>query len=425
MKLTEKVQLLQNLFDKMHGNQASSWQVNLVREFKDKYPELEEDLNFCFEVLAGKHKLGYTYDTELATTNAIDNHMAMYEDATVREFYDTILRLNNTTADSVKAAVNMTPSKWRLFFQALVNRLYRLGYSGKSAMVTDKHCMLAKTYPEFVKEQLYYVQEKLNGTRCISYYDHDNEVWKFLSRSQLPKDYPFDMTGLDINRVYDGEVMHRTKMGNRDFAATVGIANSKYGDKSKLVYFIYDILDSAEPYFLRLAELNNLSTKLENNNDVKVLPVLDMVQVSTNPVLNTTLDGWLDKITAKGGEGIMLRDPAAPYYHSKHSGDRRPYLLKYKKTKTCDLRIVGWNPGRGKYTGLIGSFICQTDDGKVKVHVAGMTDGIRMSNPNIWINQIIEVAYFEQSNAKNKATTSLQFPRMKSVRLDKTETSMF
>ena len=135
----------------------------------------------------------------------------------------------------------------------LANREYRLGYTNRNNMVTDKHCMLAKTYPEHVREGYYFVQEKLNGNRCIAYYEDDQ--WKFLSRSQKPLNVDFDMTGLDTTRTYDGEIMTRNKMGNRDFAATTGAINSKFGDKSNLIYFIYDILDDNIIYSDRWAEL--------------------------------------------------------------------------------------------------------------------------------------------------------------------------
>ena len=48
-----------------------------------------------------------------------------------------------------------------------------------------------------------------------------------------------------------------------------------------------------------------------------------------------------------------------------------------------------------------------------------------MSNPNDWIGKIIEIVYFESSQSKNKTQSSLQFPRMKRVREDKDETSMY
>lgn len=426
MKLSERVDRINTLFNIMHGMNASYYQITKVNNFRKQFPILDEDLDFCFEVLAGKHKVGYTYICNILPTTSLP-HLPMgepedYDDNyTIRQFYDEVIRRPNTTDNEVVLATMLTPLRWQRFFYNLVNREFKLGYTNRNAMVTDKHCMLAKTYPEFVREQNYYIQEKLNGNRCIAYYEDDK--WKFTSRSQTPKDYPFDMTGLDITRIYDGEVMTRNKMGNRDFAATSGLANSKYGDKSKLVYFIYDILDDTMTYTYRLQELQNLMGSTSDN--VQILKTLDLLWINPNPEYNWQLDAWLDKIVAQGGEGVMLRDPDAPYHHSRHSGDRKPYLLKYKKTKTCDLRVVGFNEGKGKYEGMIGSFICESDDGSVRVNVAGMTDMVRATDPNFFIGKIIEVTYFDSSKSKNKTTSSLQFPRMKGIRYDKDETSMF
>jgi len=187
------------------------------------------------------------------------------------------------------------------------------------------------------------------------------------------------------------------------------------------MYFVYDILDDTMPYKTRRKEL--LEIRGHTHPSVVILKVLDKITVCPDPELNSELDRWLDVIVAQGGEGVMLRDPDAPYHHSKNSGDRKPYLLKYKKVKTCDLRIIGWNEGKGKYEGVIGSFICADDAKTLRVSVAGMTDAIRMQDPNKWIGQIVEVAYFDISKSASNAMYSLQFPRIKEVRYDKTETT--
>ena len=222
----------------------------------------------------------------------------------------------------------------------------------------------------------------------------------YLSLSKALLNVKFDMTGFDINRIYDGEIMTRGKMGNRDFSQTSGIINAKYADKSSLMYFVYDILDPELSYKERRKELLTVKKTileiLTTSCNVVILKVLDKITVYPNPDYNYKLDEWLDKIVTKGGEGVMLRDPDAPYHHSRHSGDRQNYLLKYKKTKTCDLRIVGWNEGKGKYEGMIGSFICEDDDHTLRVNVAGITDAVRMSDPNSWLNKIIEGSLFRK-----------------------------
>lgn len=299
MFLHERVGLIYSLFEDMDGMNASSYQIRKVARFRAEHPELREDLNFCFEVLAGRHKLGYKLyyldnSTSSAWVSLIDN--------TIAEFYNKLKQFSSSGCDTIKAILTCSKAGYFEFWYKLVNLEYKLGYSNKANMVTDKHCMLAKSYPkDFRREQYYYIQEKLNGNRCIAYYEDD--MWKFMSRSQKPLVVDFDMSDFDTALIYDGEIMTRNKMGNKDFASTSGIVNSKYGNKSNLMYYIYDILDSTLPYSSRLDILLSYMITSEN---VRVLKVLDKIWVYPNPAYNGVLDEWLDKIVAKGGEGVML-----------------------------------------------------------------------------------------------------------------------
>ena len=424
MNLYERTKRIKMIFDAMDGVQASSFQVDLINGFREQCPELNEDLDFCFEVLAGMHKLGYKIMNVNEWQHVGESNAKNEENITMREFYETELKGRDATQMSILAATTKCIGTGHFdFWRKLVNREYRLGYTNKNNMVTDKHCMLAKVYPkDFRRPGIYYIQEKLNGNRCIAYFEDDK--WRFLSRSQKPLRVNFDMSAFDKDRVYDGEIMTMGRMGNRDFATTTGAINSKYGDKSQLGYFIYDILDENMPYYKRREELYQYFQK-ELGPNVFILPTLTRVELHPNLEWNDKLDYWLDYIVDKGGEGIMLRHAYSPYHHSRHSGDRKDYLLKYKQVKTCDLRIVGFNEGKGKYEGMIGSFICETDDGSVRVNVAGMTDDVRMMDFDLAYNEIIEVAYFDVSKAKDSDVYSLQFPRMIRWRPDKTETSMY
>lgn len=446
-ELKKTVSHISTFFEILDGVPASGWQVRRVAEYRKTHPELVDDLDFCFEVLAGKHKLGFTlYDPEDSdpTESFMLGRFATI--TTIRGWYDAVvdMTVDNKSNSNIYLLCSAIPYTYRGFFIKLFNREYRLGYSNRKNMVTNLHCMLAKSYPEGVKvAKEYYIQEKLNGVRCIAYYDFEQEKWRFTSRSQKEKFYPFDMSKLDKQYIYDGEVMSRNAMGNRDFAKTSGLANSKYLDKRDLVYIIYDILDAEMPYKDRLnimydllpvqkmpANILDISrfemyTNLSDN--VAILPPITKIPVK--PLINREdsnelLDRILDLIVEEGGEGVMLRDPNAPYHHSSGSGDRKNYLLKYKKLKTCDLRVIGWNEGKGKYEGMIGSFICEDDDHTLKVNVAGIDDDIRASDPDLWIGRIIEVAYFESSRSKTKSLNSLQFPRYRRARPDKTETSL-
>lgn len=425
-QLEIRVKLLRKLFNDLMATNSRTEKESIVWAFRKKYPKMEKDLDFCFEVLAGYHKLGYTY-VACEHLGRCANDYGKYENVSVRHLVN---ELKNFAPDQygIAAACAITPPPVRRFIENLVNRKYKLGYSNKKAMVTNLSPMLAKKYPESHHESYYYIQEKLDGNRCIATFNQTTQQWEYYARSGKRLNVSFDMSWADPNYVYDGEVMTLSKAGTRDFNRTNGTINSKYGDKSGLHYFIYDLIIDDLTYESRYALINCLREAVEHKQDggwqvspnVSFLPVLDKVFVWPNPEYNGPLDRWLDYIVAKGGEGIILRDPDGHYEHK-----RTDALLKYKKVQTMDLRVIGWNEGKGKYEGLIGSFACETDDHEIQVNVAGMDDAVRMSNPDDWIGKIIEVAYFDVTKSKSKTTKSLRFPRVKKVRDDKNETSTY
>ena len=409
------------LFEQLMQTPGRNDKQDLVEAFRSMVDDdIKADLDFCFEVLAGKHKLGYTYNSYVAKTYEPE-HMYTFEDSSIREFVNGLKSLPATDV-GIRTATLSTPEKCRVFIAMLVNREWKLGFSNKDTMITNLSPMLAKKYPESHHEQYYYIQEKLDGNRCIAYFDHDEDKWKFQSRSGKPLKVDFDMSWVtdDAEKpIFDGEIMTLGHAGSRDFNRTSGAINGKYTNKSDLHYYIYDIVADKLPYKERKEILDKYAEQ-GTGEQCSILPVLDYVPVYPNTDYNWKLDEWLDKITAKGGEGIMLRDPNAYYQHK-----RTDALLKYKKLQTMDLRIVGWNEGKGKYEGAIGSFICENDEKTIRVNVAGISDAIRWSDPDWWIGKIIEVAYFDYSASKTGDKISLRFPRMKKLRDDKNETSVY
>ena len=427
MNLEERCRQIGTLFHRLEATAGKILKEDLVQEWRISHPELNDDLDFCFEVLAGKHKLGYTYNGHLEDNRLV----ADFSGSTIKQFVEFLKSLS-ASDDDKWYAVACTPEDSRWFIENLVNREFRLGYSNKNNMITELSPMLAKKYPDdFVAGKQYYIQEKLDGNRCIAYYDYDEQKWKFQSRSGKPLKVDFDMSWaydfyIDNHEypTFDGEIMTLGKAGSRDFNSTSGAINGKFTDKSALHYYIYDIVAPKLTYRERKGILDYCNELIHTNTNAHqctILKVLDTVELYPNPDYNTALDVWLDRIVDKGGEGIILRDPDAKY----ECGKRTNALLKYKKVQTMDLRIVGWNEGNGKYIGAIGSFICQTDDGEYQVNVSGMPDDMHYSDPDKWMNKIIEVAYFDVSQSKNNSYKSLRFPRLKRIRDDKDTTSIY
>ncbi len=69
------------------------------------------------------------------------------------------------------------------------------------------------------------------------------------------------------------------------------------------------------------------------------------------------VDAQLARRLGEGYEGIMLRDPAAPY----GAGKRSPALRKLKPFEDAEFEIVGWDEAKGKDRGTV-VFRCRGDN---------------------------------------------------------------
>jgi ATP-dependent DNA ligase len=79
-------------------------------------------------------------------------------------------------------------------------------------------------------------------------------------------------------------------------------------------------------------------------------------------------------VSSMGGEGIMLKNPNSLYEHGKRKAKT---WYKLKKYDTFEAFVVGFDPGQGKYEGLIGALIVQTVDG-LTIRCSGMSDEERI-----------------------------------------------
>jgi len=65
-------------------------------------------------------------------------------------------------------------------------------------------------------------------------------------------------------------------------------------------------------------------------------------------------------VEAKGGEGLMLRQPKSLY----DTGKRSPTLLKVKSQHDEEAEVVGHEGGRGRNAYRLGALILRTPDGR-------------------------------------------------------------
>ena len=439
MTLTERCNYFKQIFESLQSTNSPIIKRQIIEGIS---PELKEDFEYIIEVLTGKHVFGYSYwISEPSLADYIDS----WSVKDVLQYLENPRRQKDLSIENIARYVKTT-SFWSWFFEPIVNRRLKLGV-GKSILPKDGFSpMLAKKYEGKIRRDTagYIVTEKLDGNRCIASYE--NNEWVFRSRNGKLMHVNFDMGDLPKEFVYDGEVMSKEQtkasielhrqirdcaalkevLYNNEFNSTSGLINRHTLDKN-LVYNIFDIMVEDVPYFERRLELNKIDRTYNHDSDVRILPML--MHVPFNLLENTTSQ-LLHDVTSMGGEGLMINTCSGLYNHK-----RTDELLKLKKVQTIDMKVYDFDWGNGKYEGMVGALkaVCVTDDGKViKCDIgSGMTDEERLS----WAcdfsricGKIVEVAYFSLSQTSAQKGTnsySLRFPRLKSVRKDKVETSEY
>lgn len=396
--------------------------------------EVKDDWQYILEILAGKHKLGYTYRMTRAELGA-----DMYYEVTFREYIQPLfepMKSNNFTDLNIILAMNHCQYK-QDFIASIVNRTLRLGI-GPSQLPKDGLApMLAKKFEDIkLKDDVYYITEKLDGNRCIARYD--GSKWLFTSRNGKPLKVNIDMGDLPTDVVYDGELLSREQTHDSMAAAnaiannymiqkykgkfntTSGVINSKYKNKD-LVYNIFDVMTD-DSYYMRRQYLDSIINRV--SPETRILPVLARVNCN----YENTIGKMLDAMTEAGAEGLMLNNAFATYQH-KRTND----LIKVKNTYTIDMLVTDWEYGTGKYDGMLGALCCEaiTDGKRIEASIGtGISDAQReiwADDPSLIVGKIVEVSYFSMSQNSGTYGTklySLRFPRLKRVRYDKKITSI-
>ena len=128
-----------------------------------------------------------------------------------------------------------------------------------------------------------------------------------------------------------------------------------------------------------------------------------------------------EEMLAAGEEGTILKN-----YCGLWEDTRSKHLVKFKAEKECDLEIIGFNPGEGKFAGMVGSIQCASSDRLVEVNISGFPDDLRKEITETQAEKmgtIVSILYNERikSKDKNRANVdSLFLPRYAEFRSDKT-----
>jgi DNA ligase-1 len=181
------------------------------------------------------------------------------------------------------------------------------------------------------------MSEKLDGVRA--YWNGKHLLTRsgniIYAPSWFTKDYPpFEI---------DGELWSK----RRDFENIVSIVRDKTPSREwrEIKHYIFEVPNSKGGLFERLAKV-----KAYESNIIKIIS-----QIKVKDKLH--LKQYLKKIESKSGEGVVVRDPDAPYISK-----RTNKALKVKTFLDKECKVIAYNSGSGKFEGLLGSITCQLDN---------------------------------------------------------------
>ena len=254
--------------------------------------------------------------------------------------------------------------------------------------MSDLKFMLAKEFMKGgkVDPKGWLISEKFDGYRAC--YDHSKKG--FFSRQNKPFNAPDWFIQAMPPRLVDGELW----IGRNMFQEMGTVRKKVPVDEEwlNITFQVYDMPDHPGTFQERLKELKRIVKLTKNRWNLRrkdyeypfnklECPVVVAKQIVVKD--ESHLDKVYQEIIQAGGEGIMLKDPDSPY-----EGKRSNYLLKYKPNFDEEAIIVGYKPGQGKYTGMLGGFMCKPlinhdtymsidEDTDHAFTISGMDDEIR------------------------------------------------
>ena len=323
---------------------------------------------------------------------------------------------------------------------ATVNKIF-----GKDFIKTYP-CMLASAFNQKAFEAIKYpalVQTKMDGMRSNIIIDSEGVVdVRSRNGKQIALSGHFDefvknvfyksptLANLDTfhGAVLDGEllVLDENDLYILDRKTGNGILNKAVKEtitpeETKRVRFVcWDMIPLEDfkeglckiPYFDRLDVLRERMDGVYNAQENHLISILQTETVGDyadcEEIFNEALEA--------GEEGVIVKNGDSPW-----EDKRSKYQVKMKAELEADLLVEGVVEGTGKYAGQVGSLVCTTKDGNLRVNVgSGLSDEQRKKDPDEYIGKIVSVKYNEKIKDKNSDYWSLFLPIFQELRLDKT-----
>lgn len=312
--------------------------------------------------------------------------------------------------------------------ERVIGKDLKCGASGSTAnktwsgLIHEYPCMLCTPFDEKILKTFKfpaYAQLKMDGMRfnaiikdgkCEFRSRNGKEI---LLLGNLEQEFIAMANGQNL--VFDGELLVSDKGVILDRQTGNGILNKAVKgtisdlEAHKVNATVWDVIDY-ETFKVGRGKLNYQTrfALLENMSMPRKVRLVESKVVASIEEAQKIFEEYL----AQGQEGIILKDMSGVW-----EDKRVKTQVKFKAELDCDLRIVAIQPGTGKYEGMVGAYICESEDGIIKVDVgSGLSDEDR-KNFDV-VGKIIAVVY--NARIKNKqGEESLFLPRVVEIREDK------
>jgi DNA ligase-1 len=233
-------------------------------------------------------------------------------------------------------------------------------------MLAQKFNPLKATYPLFI-------QPKYNGIRALwrpdrsTFQSRDCHFWS-------PEILPHLFTELTRHKYpFDGE-LYCHGMSLQQINSRVAVKRvAPHDDVRSIKYYIFDI-PVMESMYRRAMALDKLREIFSGCPHIVIAPTI---------LINSHIECeyYYKMFREQEYEGAMLRDPNAVYGFEHHCGNKEnrwKCLLKKKETQDIEATVVGCVEGNGKYTGMLGAFELELENGVQFTAGSGLTDNQRM-----------------------------------------------
>ena len=302
--------------------------------------------------------------------------------------------------------------------ESTVNKIWK-------GLIFDFPVMKASPHDERSFENIQfpcYSQAKLDGARCAIIIENGTVTCLSSSGREITTHGNFDWLSSQFEGfVLDGELLMKNQDGSfMDRKTGNGIVNRAVKgtipvDQAKGLHFVaFDLI--------HLDDWKKGVSKWDYVNRFTRLCLADTHGTNVSIVENRTVENEKEvmahfkEMLAAGQEGTIVKD-----WSSIWEGKRRKDHIKFKGLIDCDLKVIGVEPGTGKFTGMVGALVCESADGLVRVNVGtGLTDDDRRRTD--YVGKIVRVTYNERIKNKTEGSTwSLFLPRFapEFVRVDK------